>query len=65
MVTLRLGSPLPIFIPYLLKAEVLTKGTEYDICNIAQTFTFEKVKKKIKIKTSKAKGGLTWEVCYC
>lgn len=53
MVTLRLGSPLPIFIPYLLKAEVLTKGTEYDICNIAQTFTFEKVKKKNQNKNFK------------
>lgn len=46
MIALISGSPLPIVIPYLLKAEALIKGTEYGICSIVQIFAFENVRKK-------------------
>lgn len=46
MITLISGSPSSVFIPYLLKAEMLIKSKEYDICKIVWILTFEKVRKK-------------------
>lgn len=61
MIALISGSPLPIVIPYLLKAEALIKGTEYGICSIVQIFAFEKVRKKNPTKLLMAEKGKTWE----
>lgn len=44
MITQISGSPLPIFIPHLLKAEVLTKGREYDILYCSDLYLWKSKK---------------------